>query len=762
MKNEIEIVVESKDKSDLDKLGDKAKRAGKDVGDGIRKGMHEAEDASQRSTKAIKDDLEQVESAAEEAGSGIAGSFIEMLDGMSSSVGGSLGDAVNGSIGIAKGGAIAAGTAVGAFILSGISMEMQEDKVGGLIAAQTGAASASAEQLGDIAGDVFADNFGESIEQVGEAMAAVFENKLINTDAPEEAIQKITEKVMTLSTVTGESFEDLSRAARQMVVTGLAGSVEEAMDIIAQAQELGLNSAQDLLDTLTEYGTSFRQLGLDGAESMGLINQAMEGGARNTDLAADALKEFSIRAQDMSDTTRRGFETLGLDADAMGRRIAAGGDQAKVALKETLNRLNEMPPSVERSTAAVDLFGSQAEDLAGALREMDLDTAAEEFGTYAGSVEEMARKLEDSVSIWDKLGKGISNLSSETGEFLEGLKGDFEWSDVFRMDEFEAAKKVFEATGDRTVLDELKEKYPIVAGEVDKYIDAVEREKGANEGKIGSTEEVIETLDQLIAKQQEAAGIAIGLVESQINYQEAVDSAQDALDEHGKTLDLDTEAGRANQGALLDMADAALTQAEAMATSGAKTDEVRESVQIARDQFVDMAQKMGMSAFEANMLANKLGLIPGVYTAEVRVNASGVEGLLGRIRGSLSSIGGAIASINWGSVYGRAHGGITGGMDIPHAASGGVRSSATMINDGAGIGELVELPNGSRVMTAGATRAMGEAGLLGGGSGPVVANFVIGGPTDELGRAVANWLQNYVKNEHGGNVQSAFGQRSGA
>lgn len=53
----------------------------------------------------------------------------------------------------------------------------------------------------------------------------------------------------------------------------------------------------------------------------------------------------------------------------------------------------------------------------------------------------------------------------------------------------------------------------------------------------------------------------------------------------------------------------------------------------------------------------------------------------------------------------RAHGGITGAADMWGAASGGVRHGGTLINEADGAGELVELPNGSNVMTAGATQA---------------------------------------------------------
>ena len=72
-----------------------------------------------------------------------------------------------------------------------------------------------------------------------------------------------------------------------------------------KATQLGLNNSEDFLDTVNEYGTQFRKLGLTGAESIGLMSQAVKAGARDTDLAADALKEFSIRAIDGSELSAK-------------------------------------------------------------------------------------------------------------------------------------------------------------------------------------------------------------------------------------------------------------------------------------------------------------------------------------------------------------------------------------------------------------------------------------------------------------------------
>lgn len=51
---------------------------------------------------------------------------------------------------------------------------------------------------------------------------------------------------------------------------------------------------------------------------------------------------MSIRVVDGSDTTRQGFEALGLDADEMAAKFAAGGDSAKEAFQQTIEALDAM------------------------------------------------------------------------------------------------------------------------------------------------------------------------------------------------------------------------------------------------------------------------------------------------------------------------------------------------------------------------------------------------------------------------------------
>lgn len=687
MPNEIAIKVKKPDTSPIEQIGTAAKQAGKDVGTHLEKGFKEGEAAAARAGKQVEGSLDKVKAKAKETGREIADSTGGAVSGMVDNLGG------------AGGAFLAAGAVVGGLFVNGFAQQMEQQKIGGLLAAQTGATGAAAAQLGDTAGDVFGDNFGESIEEVGEAMKAVFQNRLIDVNANTDDIKAMTEEAMTAAQVVGEEVNNVARAAQQAVRTGLAGSVTEALDLITRGTQLGLNTSEDLLDTITEYGTQFRELGLSGPEALGLISQGMKGGARDTDVAADALKEFSIRARDGSETTVRGFETIGLSAGEMGQRIAAGGDSARNALSQTLVHLQSMENQTLRDQAAVDLFGAKAEDLGDALLNMDLSTASDEFGEFAGATEDAAGKIADATpaleTAWRNIQAGVGNA--------------FDWAS-----ESEEIDKVIASVREHAA--QAKQ------GQQD-AADAVNEGTTSWHDQEEAVVSVVETLDKFIAKQKQLASGVLELSDAEIAYQQALDDAAESAKENGRTLDTNTEKGRENREALNDVVTETYGLIEAMEAQGATTEAVSGFVAGAREQFLALADKMGLGATEANRLADKLGLIPGTYEAKVTADVSAAETNLRRISGFLAELlrpKTVTVSAVPGSgfpVVSHAHGGVVG-AGMPHAAAGGPRSNQIVAGEH-GI-EIIDVAPGSTVHSAPDSKRM----LAGSGdSGPMVVEF---------------------------------------
>lgn len=290
------------------------------------------------------------------------------------------------------------GIAAGAAFAGGFVKALDVSAGQAKMSAQLGLTARESKRVGDVAGKVFAGAFGDSMETVNTAVVSVIQNIDGMRTASSSALQATTERAITLADVMGEDVTKVTSAVSTLMKTNLAPNAKAAFDVITRATQLGANKQQDLLDTLIEYPTLFRNMGLSAQQATGLMVQGLQAGARDSDKVADAIKEFSIRAVDGSKLTATGFEMIGLNADTMAQKIGKGGKTAAGALQLTLEKLRGIKDPVLQSQAAVALFGTQAEDLGQALFALNLDTAGKQMSGFAGSTDKAAQTIGESAA----------------------------------------------------------------------------------------------------------------------------------------------------------------------------------------------------------------------------------------------------------------------------------------------------------------------------------------------------------------------------
>ena len=279
------------------------------------------------------------------------------------------------------------GLTAGALLAGAIKDGMKSELTRDLFQAQTGVTEAQAKTFGLAAGEAYANAFGESVGGNLSTGKIALQNDLVDADANAREIQKIVEQLDGVSTILGEEIPSVARAAGKAVQTGFAADVTDAFDLMVQGSYIGLNVSEDMLDSIIEYGVQFESVGLTGAEAMGLMSQAVKNGARDTDLAADAIKEFSLKVVDGSTASAEAYQALGMDAEDMTRRFAEGGDSARDAMTELLPAIQNMTDPVAKTAVATGLFGTQAEDLGDALNHLDLATATQSMNDYEGAAQ---------------------------------------------------------------------------------------------------------------------------------------------------------------------------------------------------------------------------------------------------------------------------------------------------------------------------------------------------------------------------------------
>ncbi|AFU62207.1 tape measure protein [Streptomyces phage TG1] len=318
----------------------------------------------------------------------------------------------------AKGLALAAGGAIAIGIGMGIASALEKEVSSDLLAAQLGASPAEAKTLGEAAGQVYADGYGESIADANEALKNLWQQGLVPADATAGELAKVSKSAMNVATILGDEVGPTSAAVGQMLKTGLAKNADEAFDILTRGAQEGANKSEDLLDTFNEYGTQFRGLGLDGKTAMGLLSQGLQGGARDADIVADSLKEFGLIVRAGGDEVNTAYSKIGLSGSEMTAAVAKGGPAAAAALDQTLDKLRQVKDPAERSALAVKLFGTQAEDMQGALFALDPSKAVDTLGQVDGAAKKAGDTMHDNAA--NKLTQFSRALQSGLVDFLGG------------------------------------------------------------------------------------------------------------------------------------------------------------------------------------------------------------------------------------------------------------------------------------------------------------------------------------------------------
>lgn len=269
------------------------------------------------------------------------------------------------------------------------------------IVSATGATGRELDEFMSSSLDVYASSSAESLNDVAVAMTSVQTATGLAGDALEEA----TDAALVLNNTLGYEVSESARTAGALI-KNFGVSATEAYNLIAIGAQNGADKNGDLLDVLNEYSAQYSALGLSAEEFVSSLVDGAEAGVFSVDKVGDAVKEFNIRAKDGSDTTAEAFELLGMNADIMSEKFAAGGDTARTAFFEVVNALESMDDPMAKNAAAVGLFGTQYEDLEATVLPV---LAGIEGGTLdmydaVGTLSESAQSMGDA---WQAAGNSI-------------------------------------------------------------------------------------------------------------------------------------------------------------------------------------------------------------------------------------------------------------------------------------------------------------------------------------------------------------------
>jgi len=560
-----------------------------------------------------------------------------------------------------------------------------------------------------------------------------------------------------------------------------------------------IKAASDLSESMNAVKVTFGQQavvvqdwGEKNAASFGLSKRAFNEYA--TPLGA-MLKNAGLSMQDTTkwtiDLTKRAADMASVfntDVGSALEAIQAGlrGEQdplerygvslsaAKVeaeAMAETHKKAASELTDTEKATARLNIIMKQTEQTSGDFKNTsdglansqrklaaDVENAKASIGEHLTPIMAQATigaaNLLDTVS---NLGERI-NLPGQKSSMFENLKGNAD--DIKALDDRLSA--LVHAGAARQAADQMMElsdkarEAGLSAEDLGalfpKYGQALSDVAKQHSAAATSGQKVVKTMEQLREEATKTADALLGQRDSMRELEASYDDATDSIKKNGRTLDIGSEKGRANQEALDGIASAAKAAAKAVADGGGSQSQVNKIMSTAAARFEATAVKMGMSRSAAHKLAGELLGIPKNTNANVNVNTGTASARLAALRAQLFSVRGLLADVNAGT-YGHGLGvyKATGGI-VGRAATGGIRSNRVMVGEHGP--EVMDLPPGTQVHSNPDSERM-----LGGAMGGTVnvRLEVDGRGGDDFGRFIAEMIRRYVR-VSGGNVQQALGR----
>lgn len=298
----------------------------------------------------------------------------------------------------------AAAAAAGLFVVA-LGDAFNQDQLGDRTAAALALTGPQAEQAGQAAGELFANAYTDSAEEANLAVESVMSSISGMRDASADDIEALAGAALNFSNVMGTDVARSAQIAGQMINSGLATDGTEAFDLlVAASSQVPTAIRGDLVDAVDEYGQFFSQLGYSGEQAMALLVDSTAAGAFGLDKTGDAIKELTISATTMAQSTSpagQALEAIGLSGDDMANRMLAGGATAQEATQQIITGLLGMTDPAAQAQAAIGLFGTPLEDLnAGQIPAFlgQLGMMNGELEGVAGSADRLGEQLNDNAS----------------------------------------------------------------------------------------------------------------------------------------------------------------------------------------------------------------------------------------------------------------------------------------------------------------------------------------------------------------------------
>lgn len=387
---------------------------------GYEKGVKDIQNA----TDEIKESAEQADKATEDVGKNggkntpsIKDAFSKTFDGI-----GELADGLGLSlpsklVKVASiGGALAA---VGGVFKTSIDTAISQIDVQGTLDAQLGKGSVAAQNAGKVAGELYRQGWGESLEDVANVASNV--SQVIRGIGEDDlnTVTKATEVwAQTFDADAGESVRGV-----KVLMEKFGLSAQDATDLMTKGMQNGLNYTDELADNLSEYGGRWAEAGTSAQEYFSLLQAGVDSGAYQLDKVGDFLNEFLTSLTDGRIEQSIGEFSKG--TQDVFNSFKDGKATAEDVLNAVIGEMGTMTDKTKEASLASTLWSSLGEDNALGMIEA-LGNVPNSYENIKGATDEAADSTMSIGQQWEAFKRTMSGTLGDAFTpfvkgFLDGL-----------------------------------------------------------------------------------------------------------------------------------------------------------------------------------------------------------------------------------------------------------------------------------------------------------------------------------------------------
>lgn len=260
-----------------------------------------------------------------------------------------------------------------------------------------GLSKEATKELGNVAKETWKNGFGESIEEVDEAVIQVSQNmKNLSFDEMEGA----TQSAMTLAKTFDTDVNEVTRGAGQLM-NQFGLDAQETFDLLASGGQAGLNFSNEMFDNISEYAPLFKQAGFSAEEMFTIMANGTQDGSYNLDYINDLVKEFGIRMTEpkMLDNIKE----LSPETQKLYENFKQGKATSSDMFKAIIGDLQKVQDKSKQTELGKAIFGTKFEDMGNEVV-LGLTNVDGALGNVDGSMKNMQKTQQEAFGVrWQKL-----------------------------------------------------------------------------------------------------------------------------------------------------------------------------------------------------------------------------------------------------------------------------------------------------------------------------------------------------------------------